>query len=35
VIAKLDVVHKVITDSGTSSEVLSALRARNIEVVVV
>jgi DeoR family transcriptional regulator, aga operon transcriptional repressor len=35
VIAKLDVVHKVITDSGTSPEVLAALRARNVEVVVV
>ena len=35
VIAKLDVVHKVITDSETSPEVLSALRARNVEVVVV
>jgi hypothetical protein len=28
-------VHKVITDSGTSPEVLSALRARNLEVIVV
>ena len=35
VIAKLDVVHKVITDSGTSPEVLAALRARNLEVMVV
>jgi DeoR family transcriptional regulator of aga operon len=35
VIAKLDVVHKVITDSGVGAEVLAALRARNIEVVVV
>jgi len=34
VIAKLDVVHKVITDSGTSPEVLQALRARNLEVIV-
>ena len=35
VIAKLDAVHKVITDSGASPEVLSALRARNVEVIVV
>jgi DeoR family transcriptional regulator of aga operon len=35
VIGKLDVVHKVITDSGTSPGVLQALRARNVEVVVV
>jgi DeoR family transcriptional regulator of aga operon len=35
VIAKLDAVHKVITDSGASPEVLAALRARNVEVVVV
>ena len=35
VIAKLDAVHKVITDSGASTEVLAALRARNVEVLVV
>jgi DeoR family transcriptional regulator of aga operon len=35
VIAKLDAVHKVITDSGASPEVLAALRARNVEVIVV
>ena len=35
VIAKLDAVHKVITDSGASPEALAALRARNVEVIVV
>lgn len=35
VIAKLDVVHKVITDSSTGPDVLAALRARNLEVIVV
>jgi DeoR family transcriptional regulator, aga operon transcriptional repressor len=35
VIARSAVVHKVITDSGTSPEVLAALRARNLEVIVV
>ena len=35
VIAKLDAVHKVITDSQTSPEALAALRARNVEVIVV
>ena len=35
VIAKLDVVHKVITDSGADPEALAALRARNLEVIVV
>jgi DeoR family transcriptional regulator, aga operon transcriptional repressor len=35
VIAKTDVVHKVITDGGASPEVLAALRARNVEVIVV
>ena len=35
VIAKLDAVHKVITDSGANPEVVQALRARNIEVIVV
>jgi DeoR family transcriptional regulator of aga operon len=35
VIAKLDVVHKVITDSRANAEVLSVLRARNLEVIVV
>jgi DeoR family transcriptional regulator, aga operon transcriptional repressor len=35
VIAKVDAVHKVITDSRTSPEVLAALRARSVEVIVV
>jgi len=35
VIAKLDVVHKVITDTGVDSEVLAALHARSIEVIAV
>jgi DeoR family transcriptional regulator of aga operon len=35
VIAKLDAVHKVVTDTGATSEVLAALRARNVEVIVV
>ena len=35
VIAKLDAVHKVITDSGANPEMVAALRARNIEVIVV
>ena len=35
VIAKLDAVHKVVTDSGASPEVLAALRARNVEVIAV
>jgi DeoR family transcriptional regulator of aga operon len=35
VIAKLDVVHKIITDSGVSPESLAAVRARSIEVMVV
>ena len=35
VIAKLDVVHKVITDGGVAPEVLAGLRARNVEVIVV
>jgi DeoR family transcriptional regulator of aga operon len=35
VIAKLDAVHKIITDSGASPEVLAALRARNVDVLVV
>jgi DeoR family transcriptional regulator of aga operon len=35
VIAKLDAVHKVITDSTAAPEVIAALRARNVEVIVV
>jgi len=35
VIAKLDAVHKVVSDSGASPEVLAALSARNVEVIVV
>jgi DeoR family transcriptional regulator of aga operon len=35
VIAKLDVVHKVITDTAVSPEVVAALRARNVEVILV
>ncbi len=35
VIARLDAVHRVVTDSGASPEVLAALRARNVEVTVV
>ena len=35
VIAKLDVVHKVITDTGVDPEVLAALHARSIEVIAV
>ncbi len=35
VIAKLDAVHKIITDSGVSAEVVATLRARNVEVMVV
>jgi DeoR family transcriptional regulator of aga operon len=35
VIAKLDAVHKIITDSGASPGVLAALRARNVDVLVV
>jgi DeoR family transcriptional regulator of aga operon len=35
VIAKLDAVHKLITDHGTTPEVVAALRARNVEVIVV
>jgi len=35
VIAKLDAVHKVITDAGVEPEVLAALRALNVEVMVV
>jgi DeoR family transcriptional regulator of aga operon len=35
VIAKVDAVHKVITDSAVGPEVLAALRARNVEVIVV
>ena len=35
VIAKLDGVHKVVTDDGVPPEMVAALRARSIEVVVV
>jgi DeoR family transcriptional regulator of aga operon len=35
VIAKLDSVHKVITDSGITPEMVAALRARNLEVLIV
>jgi DeoR family transcriptional regulator of aga operon len=35
VIARLDAVHKVITDSGTAPEVIAALRTRSVEVIVV
>ena len=33
VIAKLDAVHKIITDDGVSPEMVAALRARSIEVI--
>ena len=35
VIAKMDAVHKVVTDSGVPPEMVTALRARNVEVVIV
>jgi DeoR family transcriptional regulator of aga operon len=35
VIAKLDSVHKVITDSGITPEMVAALRAHNLEVLIV
>jgi DeoR family transcriptional regulator, aga operon transcriptional repressor len=35
VIAKVDSVHKVITDSGVTPEMVAALRARNVEVLIV
>jgi len=35
VIAKLDAVHRIITDSGAGADVLAALRARNVDVLVV
>lgn len=35
VIAKIDAVHKLITDSATSPAVIAGLRARNVEVIVV
>ncbi len=35
VIAKMDGVHKVVTDSGVPPEMVTALRARNVEVVIV
>ena len=34
IIAKLDAVHKVITDSGTPPEMIEALQARGVEVIV-
>jgi DeoR family transcriptional regulator, aga operon transcriptional repressor len=35
VIARIEVVHKVITDSGATPEMVAALRARNVEVLIV
>ena len=35
VISKIDVVHRLITDSGVSPEAVAALRARNVEVIAV
>jgi DeoR family glucitol operon repressor len=35
VIAKLDSVHKVITDSGITPEMVAALRTHNLEVLIV
>ena len=35
VIARVEAVHKVITDSGVTPELVTALRARNVEVVIV
>jgi DeoR family transcriptional regulator of aga operon len=35
IIARLDAVHKVITDSGTSPEMIQALRSQGVEVIVV
>jgi DeoR family transcriptional regulator of aga operon len=35
VIAKLDAVHRIITDAGAGADVLAALRARNVDVLVV
>ena len=35
VIAKLDAVHKVITDDRVDPEVVAALRARSVDVIVV
>jgi DeoR family transcriptional regulator of aga operon len=35
VIAKMDSVHKIITDEGVKPEMVAALRSRNIEVVIV
>jgi DeoR family transcriptional regulator of aga operon len=35
VIAPLDQVHKVITDDGVSAEMVAAMKAHNVEVVIV
>jgi DeoR family transcriptional regulator of aga operon len=35
VIARIEAVHKVITDSGATPEMVAALRARNVEVLIV
>jgi len=35
VIARVEAVHKVITDSGVTPEIVTALRARNVDVVIV
>ena len=35
VIARIEVVHKLITDSGANPEMVAALRARNVEVLIV
>jgi DeoR family transcriptional regulator of aga operon len=35
VIARIEVAHKVITDSGATPEMVTALRARNVEVLIV
>jgi DeoR family transcriptional regulator of aga operon len=35
VIAKIDAVHKIITDDGVDPAVVSALRARSVEVILV
>jgi hypothetical protein len=35
VIARIDAVHKVITDSAVALEIVSAVRAKNVDVLVV
>ena len=35
VIGRIDTVHKVITDSGIAPEIVAAVRARNVEMLVV